>query len=241
MPKESGAPRHGDTALVDVDGTRPQAGEGGRSSFGRLASTLVPQHSARVRHHTGNFDGRNSRLAEHAGAAEASEASEARNVTDASDPRADFDDRFQVARQRLVAIAGSLVGAQEADDVVHDSYLLARSRYGQLRDPAALEPWLTQIVVNQCFSRHRRTKRFRDLLPALRPRHASSSDVGLRELVERLPARERTVLVLHYGHGYRLDEIAALLDLTHTNVRTIIARTRQRLFAAWREAEGIDR
>lgn len=108
-------------------------------------------------------------------------------------------------------------------------------------NPAAFESWLTQIVVNQCFTRHRRTKRFRDLLPALLPRHASSSDIGLRELVERLPARERSVLVLHYGHGYRLEEIAALLDLTHTNVRTIIARTRKRLFAAWREAEGIDR
>lgn len=180
-------------------------------------------------------------MAEHAGASNASEASEAREVTDASDQRADFDGRFELARHRLVAIAGSLVGAQEADDVVHDSYLLARPRYGQLRDPAAFESWLTRIVVNQCFGRHRRTKRFRDLVPALLPRRASSSDIGLRDLVERLPARERTVLVLHYGHGYRLEEIAALLDLTHTNVRTIIARTRKRLFAAWRRAEGIDR
>ena len=32
-----------------------------------------------------------------------------------------------------------------------------------------------------------------------------------------------------------------MLDLTHTNVRTIIARTRKRLFRAWREAEGPDR
>jgi RNA polymerase sigma factor (sigma-70 family) len=56
-----------------------------------------------------------------------------------------------------------------------------------------------------------------------------------------LPPRERTVLVLHYGHGYQLDEIATLLDLTHTNVRSIIARTRKRLFHAWRMAEGLDR
>jgi DNA-directed RNA polymerase specialized sigma24 family protein len=84
-------------------------------------------------------------------------------------------------------------------------------------------------------------KRLRQLLPALLPRGAPTSDIGLRELVEGLPPRDRTVLVLHYGHGYGLEEIATLLDLTHTNVRTIIARTRKRLFAAWRRAEGLDR
>jgi RNA polymerase sigma factor (sigma-70 family) len=180
-------------------------------------------------------------LLEPAGATDAFETIEAADVTDANDGRADFDARFALARQRLLGIAGSLVGAQEADDVVHDSYLLARERFDQLRDPSAFEGWLTRIVVNQCFRRHRRTRRLRELLPTLVPRRAAGSDMGLRDLVERLPARERTVLVLHYGHGYGLEEIASMLDLTHTNVRTIIARTRKRLFRAWREAECLDR
>ena len=84
-------------------------------------------------------------------------------------------------------------------------------------------------------------KHLRELLPALLPRRTAASDIGLRELVEKLPPRERTVLVLHYGHGYRLEEIAVILDLTHTNVRTVIARTRKRLYADWRKAEGLDR
>jgi RNA polymerase sigma-70 factor (ECF subfamily) len=180
-------------------------------------------------------------LLEPAGAADAFETIEASDGTDANDARADFDARFALARQRLLRIAGSLVGAEEADDVVHDSYLLARERIDQLRDPSAFEAWLTRIVVNQCFGRHRRTRKLRELLPALLPRRAAGPDLGLRDLVERLPARERTVLVLHYGHGYGLEEIAGMLDLTHTNVRTIVARTRKRLFRAWREAEGLDR
>jgi RNA polymerase sigma-70 factor (ECF subfamily) len=180
-------------------------------------------------------------LPEPAGTADAFEPIEALEVTEETDARADFDARFALARERLLRITGSLVGPQEADDVVHDTYLLGRQRYDQLRDPSAFEPWLTRIAVNQCFGRHRRTRRLRELLPALLPRKAAASDIGLRELVEQLPPRERTVLVLHYGHGYGLEEIAGMLDLTHTNVRTIIARTRKRLFAAWREAEGMDR
>ena len=63
------------------------------------------------------------------------------------------------------------------------------------------------------------------------------SDLGLRELIERLPARQRTILVLHYGHGYSLREIAELLDLTHDNVRAIVVRTRRRLFSDWKAAD----
>lgn len=180
-------------------------------------------------------------MLEPAGTADALDTLETAEVTDANDARADFDARFALARERLLRIAGSLVGVEEADDVVHDSYLLGRQRFDQLRDASAFEPWLTRIVANQCFGRHRRTRRLRDLLPALLPQRSAASDVGLRELVEQLPPRERTVLVLHYGHGYGLEEIAGMLDLTHTNVRTIIARTRKRLFAAWRQAEGLDR
>ncbi|CAN5191589.1 hypothetical protein BH23CHL9_BH23CHL9_16830 [soil metagenome] len=177
-------------------------------------------------------------MPEPAGATDVIETSE---LTDATEARADFDARFAMARERLLRITASLVGATDAEDVVQDTYLLGRTRFDQLRDGAAFEPWITRIAVNVCFGRHRRMKRLRELLPALLPRKAPASDIGLRELVEKLPPRERTVLVLHYGYGYRLEEIAAILDLTHTNVRTVIARTRKRLYTAWRRAEGLDR
>jgi RNA polymerase sigma factor (sigma-70 family) len=177
-------------------------------------------------------------LLEPAGTVDVIEAAE---VTDEADARADFDARFALARERLLRITASLVGIEEAEDVVQDTYLLGRRRFEQLRDPSAFEGWITRIAVNLCFGRHRRRKRLRELLPRLLPGKAAASDIGLRELVEGLPPRERTVLVLHYGHGYSLEEISTLLDLSHTNVRTIIARTRKRLYAAWRRAEGLDR
>ena len=177
-------------------------------------------------------------MLEPAGTADVIEAAE---VTDATDARADFDARFALARERLLRITASLVGTDDAEDVVQDTYLLGRSRFEQMRDPSAFEPWVTRIAANLCFSRHRRRKRLREMIPTLLAWRTATSVIGLRELVEQLPPRERTVLVLHYGQGYRLEEIATLLDLTHTNVRTIIARTRKRLYAAWRKAEGLGR
>jgi RNA polymerase sigma-70 factor, ECF subfamily len=152
-----------------------------------------------------------------------------------TDGELSFDERFAAARPRLLSLCTSLVGNVEAHDIVQDVYIQAHRRLDQLRNPAALEGWLARIAVNLCYSYHRRQREVvREISPAVSA--PAERDVALRELVERLPARERTILVLHYGHGYRLEEIALLLSLSHTNVRTIIARTRRRLLREWREA-----
>jgi RNA polymerase sigma-70 factor (ECF subfamily) len=150
----------------------------------------------------------------------------------------DFDMRFHVVRRRLIGICSALVGRDEAEDVVQDTYLAGRSRYARLRDPTAFEAWVIRIAFNRCMDRHRRGSRIETLGTPERTPSRASRDAGLRELIEQLPPRERTTVVLHYGYGYQLDEIGRLLDLSHTNVRTIIARARQRLLRAWREAES---
>lgn len=149
---------------------------------------------------------------------------------------ADLDAAFEAIRPGLVRLCASLVGAAEADDVVQDVYVVARKRINQLSDSRSLEPWLRRIAVNRCYDHHRRAKRLVERLPLLvRGTAPASRDAGLSELVERLPERQRTVVVLHYAYGYALNEIGELLDLTHVNVRTIIARARHSLLAAWQE------
>jgi len=153
------------------------------------------------------------------------------NVTAGAMP---WEVRFDALRPRLVALAGSLVGRDAAEDVVHDAYLRARSRIGQLRDPDALDAWLTRIVIRTAYNHHRRHIGLLGRLARVSPPQPTTSrDVGLRELIDRLPSRERTVLVLHYAYGYALAEIAEMLSLSHINVRTIIFRARRRLAAEW--------
>ena len=148
-----------------------------------------------------------------------------------------LDERFEQLRPRLVGICRSVAG-DAAEDAVHDAYLLARRSLDQLRDLQALDGWLTTIALRQCISGHRRARRLRDRLADLLPRSSSViPDVGLRQLVEQLPIRARAVLVLHHGYGYSLIEVADILGLTHTNVRSIAARSRRRLMDQAREAD----
>ena len=151
---------------------------------------------------------------------------------------ATFDRQFAELRPRLLRICTGLVGADHAEDVIHDTYLRSRARIGQLRDAQRFDAWVARTAVNLCYNRHRSAGRLRDRLPRLvagRP-DAAERDIGLRELIERLPPRERTVVVLHYGHGYRTDEIAAKVGTSPSNARTILFRARRRLGEQLREA-----
>ena len=143
-----------------------------------------------------------------------------------------YDERFALVRERLLRICTGLVGVDAAEDVVQDAYLRGRQRIGQLRDIDLFDGWVTRIAVNLCINRHRSGGRLRALLARVAEPPAGAStgrDVALRELIERLPPRERTLIVLHYGHGYRIDEIARMTGQTAVNARSVIFRARQRL------------
>jgi RNA polymerase sigma factor (sigma-70 family) len=139
-----------------------------------------------------------------------------------------YDLRFSEVRSYLLGVARSLVG-DDAEDVVQDTYLIGRRRLGQLRDQGLLRAWLTAIVVNQCYDRHRRRRRLKDFLERSRPSAPASSDLDLRAGVEALPYRDRTVVVLHYGHGLSLEEIALILGAKPATIRSVLFRARARL------------
>ena len=148
----------------------------------------------------------------------------------------DLDAAFGAARPRLLRIASSLVGAG-GEDAVQDTYLIARRSVAQLRDPAAVDAWLTRICVHRCFRVNRRRRHLERLVAAIRPPRPVPAGQGLelRELVEALPPRERTVIVLYHGHGYTLAEVARLVGISHDNARAIASRARRKLLQSWLE------
>lgn len=153
----------------------------------------------------------------------------------------DLESAFASARPRLLRIAMGLVGADTAEDVVQDTYLTARARIGQLRDPNAIEAWLARICVHRSYRLKRRGKRLQELLnviPFARSTPAPTGRLELHELVEQLPPRDRAVVVLQHGYGYTLAEVAELVGISHANARKVSSRTRARLLRQWQEAEG---
>ena len=144
----------------------------------------------------------------------------------ADDGWGELGELYREHAQSLVRLAVLLVDdVGVAEEIVQDAFVSVHGRGGGVRRPAA---YLRTTVVNLSRSRLRRR------LVALRhqavvDRHSLPADdgVGLGDdqraviaAVQRLPRRQREVLVLRYWSELSEDEIAETLAISQGSVKT---------------------
>jgi RNA polymerase sigma-70 factor (ECF subfamily) len=128
----------------------------------------------------------------------------------------------------LVSYAKGIVGDLEsARDVVQETFLRLSKQDVVALEPR-LAPWLFFVCRNCAFDARRKVVRFADgeldeNFPDTRPSPdveagAAEDRSRLRELVERLPERQRELVVLKFDGGLSYKEIAAATRLSVSNV-----------------------
>jgi RNA polymerase sigma-70 factor (sigma-E family) len=148
-------------------------------------------------------------------------------------PADGYEELFTAHFWGLVRLA-TLLGADDAEDVVQDAFVRLHRRRRALRDQNAALAYLRSSVCNAARSRlrHLRMARRRHAQLAA-PRDAGSAehevvrDEDVRALlaaVADLPARQREVLVLRYWLDLSERETAATLGIAPGTVKSHAAR-----------------
>ena len=128
----------------------------------------------------------------------------------------------------LVRLAACLTGERDsAEDVVQDAFVSLQRHGATLRDPSAAEAYLRSAVVNGSRSQVRRLVRERArrrlaLVPeASSEERAVENDEHARvfDAVQRLPVRQREVLVCRYYLELSEAETAELLEISTGSVK----------------------
>jgi RNA polymerase sigma-70 factor (ECF subfamily) len=148
-------------------------------------------------------------------------------------------------RARLYAVAASMLGP-DAEDAVHDTFLTALRRIGDLRDPDAFGTWLTTILVNTCRARLRRPRYEiveRPLEATLEDAAAELDRTAQRDwlwtALGRLSEPLRLAVMLrHFSDASSYEEIAAICEVPIGTVRSRLSAARSQLFHSL--AETID-
>lgn len=148
-------------------------------------------------------------------------------------------------RPGMTAVAMAVLGAgPDADDAVQDAITVALARIGDVRDPAAVGPWLRQIVRNACLTqlRARRALPLDDelhaVLPSTEPDPAQLLDQhATRDWVwralEDLSAPLRLVVMLrHFSGVTAYQDIATACGIPVGTVRSRLAKARGQLTAS---------
>ena len=140
-------------------------------------------------------------------------------------------------RAMFRAARAVLDGDADAEEAVGEAVLRAWERWGTLRDPEAVRPWLLKITVNCAHGLRRKNGRVTSMADmaqvagTVEPPPVS----GLWEAVCRLPRDSRAVVTLYYYEDMTVAEIARVLGVAQGTVKSRLSRARSRLKEMLRE------
>lgn len=150
----------------------------------------------------------------------------------------EFARRVTQMQGSLYRVAASyLRGESDRLDAVAEAIARAWEKCGTLRDEALFSTWMTRILIRVCVDIQRRQKRMTpvDTLPETPT--GEDSCATLREAVDSLPQKLRTMVVLHYMEGYDVQEIARIMGTTKGAVCAGLFRAREKLRSMLGEEE----
>ncbi len=139
---------------------------------------------------------------------------------------------------------------EDANDVMQDTFLKVYESVHSFRKDAAFETWLYRIVVNHATNlvKHRERRRESPLSAAsemeIQPDLRRTVDLAnnpqlnaerkerqrwVTQAVNRLPLKQRTVVILHEFEGLTHSEIASILNCSEGTVRSRLHYAKQKL------------
>ena len=158
-----------------------------------------------------------------------------------------FDEIMARYKTPLLRYLSRLTGDGElARDLTQKTFLDAYKGILATGEDLSLKAWLYRIATNNALQQRRRNNvlsfipfsRLGDAITGRLRAPAAPLDekLAVEEALLRVPADQRTPMVLHFVEGFRYREIAELLGISEDAVRKRVARGSQLFRSEYREA-----
>ena len=153
-----------------------------------------------------------------------------------------FDELFSSLYKTVYYTAYRICKSDDdAKEVAQQTFIQVHRSIKSLNDPNTFDVWLHRIVVNKCYNLFAKRKdvtmdpetnvalknkaEYRDyLIPQSASRRQSDLDI-LNQMIDELPEKYRTLLILTYYCEYSMEEVADIVDMP-------VGTVKSRLFAA---------
>lgn len=122
--------------------------------------------------------------------------------------------------------------AEDAKDVVQDTFIAYHTSNQQFNDEQHIRAWLFRVTINKAKDViksfwHRNKMPLEDYLETLP--FESKEDSDLFQAVMNLPNKYRIVIHLFYYEDYSIREISQILHISESNTKTRLSRGRKLL------------
>ena len=145
-------------------------------------------------------------------------------------------------KQSMYMIARSyLSNDEDIADAIQDAIESCWRNLDQLEKPAYFRTWMTRILIHKCIDIIRKNRREHPVsdFPEYGAEHKDLDNYEFSELMKSLDEKYRTILLLYYGEGFKISEIAQLLDMEENTVKTRLSRGRQKFRMMWDSQDAV--
>lgn len=128
----------------------------------------------------------------------------------------------------------------DSDDITQNTFIKLYNYIDILNNPDQdIKKWLVKVTINECktflLSSWKKkiiafTEKEENTLSTTLP------DNDLLEAILQLPKKYRTIIFLYYYENYKIKEISEILNISVTNIQTILSRARKKLKEILKEA-----
>ena len=159
-----------------------------------------------------------------------------------------FEELIRRYERRLLQVAHGIMGnMQDAYDAYQDGIIRAYTKLDSFRFESSFGTWITRIVINQSLNLKKKLRwssrlsldtlmsdkmEFEEISHAEQPDELmvrTELSATIQMSLDNLSDRERTVFVLKHQHGYKLREIAVMLECAEGTIKNYMFRATQKM------------
>ncbi len=164
--------------------------------------------------------------------------------------RSAFEQLVDLYKEKIYYLAYRMLGnRQESEDVIQETFLRVYKNFDRYDHNQKFSTWIYRIATNLCIDRLRKRKASYSLdaeigdgdgmdgydrLTSEEPTPEkqlmiSETQSHIRNAIDKLPEKYKSVVVLRYLHDLSLQEISDIMDMPVTTIKTRIHRGREAL------------
>ncbi len=132
--------------------------------------------------------------------------------------------------QSIYKIAWSyLKNEEDVADVIQETTLTCYEKIGALKQDRYFKTWIIRILINKCKDCLNRKNRMicTDIMPEI-PFYEEDYEIAeWNQILEPLDEKYRTILLLYYMEGFNTREIARILEMKESTVKSRLLRGRK--------------
>jgi len=153
-----------------------------------------------------------------------------------------FDEVYDAYAVMLYKIAFVYFGnPYDSEDAVQEVFAKYLKKAPPFKDETHERAWLIRVTQRQCLDMLKSPSR-RSTELSEETLFADEEDRELKtevfRLLNTLPPKNKTVVVLYYYYGYSVREIAQMLKLSQSAVKMRLKRSREQLKTEWEDANN---